>query len=72
MRTGSLTKAEKRKGAALTRQEAEAICASAVYISVPDNLVRNLDPSRGYSDIDRTKCWEAWLSYRSHERIRTA
>ncbi|MGB9097661.1 hypothetical protein [Erwinia sp.] len=67
-----LVKAETQKGSGLTQQEVEHIRENATCISVPDDLVRGMDPSRGYRDIDPSRCWEAWLDYRSPGLAQTA
>lgn len=67
-----LVKAEAQKGYPLTQQEVETLRDGATCISVPDELLRTMDPSRGYQDIDPTKCWEAWKNYRLAASARTA
>lgn len=59
-----LEKAEAHKGHPLTQHEVETLRDSATCISVPDELLRTMDPSRGYQDIDPATCWEAWKNYR--------
>lgn len=67
-----LVNAEKQKGSGLTQQEVEKIRDNATCISVPDDLVRGMDPSRGYRDIDPARCWEAWRDSRSAGLAQTA
>lgn len=63
-----LTRAEVQKGYPLTQHEVETLRDGATCISVPDDLLHAMDPSRGYQDIDATRCWEAWKSYRLSDR----
>ncbi|WLS80498.1 hypothetical protein Q3V30_08475 [Erwinia pyri] len=67
-----LEKAEAQKGYPLTQHEVETLRDGAICISVPDELLRTMDPLRGYQDIDPKKCWEAWRDYRLSGNTRLA
>lgn len=58
--TALLLQAERQKGMALTRQEVEQVRDNATCVTVPDEIARNLDLSRGYGYIDPQRCWEQW------------
>lgn len=67
-----LAQAERQKGSLLTQQEVEAIRDNATCVSVPDDIARHLEPSRGYSDIDPLNCWEQWVFCRAVNLTKTA
>ncbi len=67
-----LMQAERQKGSLLTQQEVEEVRDNATCVSVPDEIARHLEPSRGYSDIDPLRCWEQWITYRAADLIKTA
>ena len=55
---------EKNIGRELTREDVEWIRDNATAIELSEKIVRDMAPSRGYSDIDAENAWDEWLLYK--------
>lgn len=55
-----LVSAEKRKGSALSEAEVASLVEKAPAIMIEQEKVRELERSRGYSDIEPQRAWEQW------------
>jgi hypothetical protein len=60
----TLLNLEKTKGSPLTEQEVIEIRDNCPSISIPPDVARRMDVSRGYQDIDPENCWEEWQNAR--------
>ncbi|RWC50761.1 MAG: hypothetical protein EOS55_02255 [Mesorhizobium sp.] len=56
----TLLNRERTKGSPLTEEEVIQIRDNCPAIAVPFDVVRQMDESRGYLDIDPENCWEEW------------
>ena len=60
-----LLRAERLKGAPLTRAEVDAIRNGVHVIVVPSEAAQAVEEKRGYKDIEPSRAWEEW------QRLRT-
>ena len=60
----TLLNRERAKGSPLTEQEVIQIRDACPSIAMPPEVMRSVEESRGYRDIDPENCWEEWQEAR--------
>ena len=55
-----LANAEHKKGSALSEEEVLKIRDGAACVMLPESAATELCRSRGYEDLDPSRCWEQW------------
>ena len=55
---------ESEKGSDLTEEEVIEIRDNAIGMMIRASMLRKIEQSRGYKDIDPRNCWVEWNEYK--------
>ena len=60
---------EREKGSDLTEEEVIEIRDNAIGMMIRASMLRKIEKSRGYKDIDPENCWVEWNEYKKTKII---